>query len=463
MKILLTVHQFLPEYYAGTEILTFNTAKVLQSLGHEVSVFCGFFNNAQLADADRFDSYEYDGIPVTRFHHDFVPMGEQQNIVELEHNNLLFARYFRTHLIALRPDIVHSFHLQRLSASAIDVCHDLDIPMVLTPTDFWFVCFTNQLRLPDNATCRGPDRNSVNCLRHMVTLTQSPNVVALLKKLPDWLVAAIIWLLNKGVLPRYPVADQVRALSCRPFFLIQRLNMVDRVIAPTRLMESILTGRGLRPEKVVYNPFGINLAHIRHTVRARPDGKLVIGFIGTLYEHKGPHVLVAALRSLAGFKPVELRIYGKTDEYPDYVEELKKSVGNDERISFCGTFPYEEIGNVFAKLDVLAVPSIWHENTPLVIYSALAAGCPVIASDMGGISEVIRHEVNGLLCEPGNAVEFAAAIRRLAIDRILLQKLSENCKTPKSIQEYVEELAVTYRQVISEKAAELLVNNESGI
>jgi glycosyltransferase involved in cell wall biosynthesis len=48
-------------------------------------------------------------------------------------------------------------------------------------------------------------------------------------------------------------------------------------------------------------------------------------------------------------------------------------------------------------LDVLVVPSIWYENTPLVIYSAQAAGCPVIASNLGGIAEVKHHEDNGLL------------------------------------------------------------------
>ena len=69
--------------------------------------------------------------------------------------------------------------------------------------------------------------------------------------------------------------------------------------------------------------------------------------------------------------------------------------------------PNESIGDVFSELDVLVVPSVWYENTPLAIYSAQEAGCPVIASNLGGMSEVIKHEKNGLLFEAGDFVGLA--------------------------------------------------------
>ena len=74
MKILLTAHQFLPDYFSGTEILTYSVAKELISRGHEVIVFTGYPARVALPDSERFDSYRYEDIEVYRFHHAFVPM-----------------------------------------------------------------------------------------------------------------------------------------------------------------------------------------------------------------------------------------------------------------------------------------------------------------------------------------------------------------------------------------------------
>ena len=67
MKILLVTHVFLPEYSAGTEILTFNAANELQRQGHEVEICTGYLARPGLSDFQRFDTYEYEGIQVNRF------------------------------------------------------------------------------------------------------------------------------------------------------------------------------------------------------------------------------------------------------------------------------------------------------------------------------------------------------------------------------------------------------------
>ena len=165
---------------------------------------------------------------------------------------------------------------------------------------------------------------------------------------------------------------------------------------------------GLQLEHTIIIPFGLNLAYL-NAERPRPANTLRLGFVGTLFEHKGVHVLIKSVCQLTG-RPIELKIYGKTDEYPVYMERLKKLTQNDPRIQFCGTFPNNKIGEIFSSLDALVVPSLWYENSPLVLYSAQAAGCPVIASNMAGLSEVIEHGKNGLLFEAGNADELATTI-----------------------------------------------------
>jgi glycosyltransferase involved in cell wall biosynthesis len=448
LRIILTVHQFFPDYFSGTEILTYETAKELKRQGHVVSVVTGFPSRHDLDDADRFDHYIYDGIPVERFHHNYAPMGTQSNIQELEYNNKLFGSFFKNYLIREKPDIVHFFHLSRLSATAIDVCNELRIKTVLTPTDFWFICPTSQLRLPNNQACPGPNRSSVNCLHHIAYLTQPPKTTYLLQLIPDWVIRVIIYLIRHSgnIGGQYP--QLVRALANRKDFLVARMNRIDKIAVPTQVMMSLLIQHGLNIHRTTTVPFGLNLSYLEQAPRPEPAAILRLGYIGTIYEHKGVHILLEAIKNLEG-KPLELKIYGKLDDFPDYVRRLRGINQGDTRVKFCGTFPNHEIGSIFSDLDVLVVPSLWRENSPLVVYSAQAAKCPVIASNVAGISQIIDHGKNGLLFEPGDISGLANAIINLLDNRELLQKMSGNAKDPLSIQGYVFRLLSIYHGLLA--------------
>ena len=92
---------------------------------------------------------------------------------------------------------------------------------------------------------------------------------------------------------------------------------------------------------------------------------------------------------------------------------LRDAHRDDRRVRFCGAFPRAQLGAVLAGLDALVVPSQWYENTPFVVLEAMAAGVPVLASDLGGIAEVVEHEHNGELFPRGDAAALARAMVRL--------------------------------------------------
>src|SRR5262249_47941044 len=147
--------------------------------------------------------------------------------------------------------------------------------------------------------------------------------------------------------------------------------------------------------RIIHLPYGIETLAIPHA-GARGEGPtLRLGYVGSLTEHKGCDVLIRAVRSLPDAVPVELRVYGSLQHRPEYVASLRHLVGDARRIRFCGPFANANVGSVLASLDLLVVPSIWYENTPVVIYEAMAAGCVVLASDVPGIAEVIRDGENG--------------------------------------------------------------------
>lgn len=446
MKILLTVHQFFPEYYSGTEVLTYSVAKELIRRGHEVYVLTGYPARQQMADEERFDQYDFEGIHVFRFHHAYVPMGGQAHVTEVEYSNLLVARYFAAIIRDVSPDIVHFFHLSRLGAMLIDVVQKARIPAYFTPTDFWSVCPTSQLLLDGGRVCSGPSAHGGNCVKHVAALTRGKKVQWVTRFVSDGLADWVAGATSAGRLPDYYQSREVAAMSRRKGFIVDRLNALQGIVSPTRLMTDVLTHNGVDPNRIVQSAYGIDIDNYAERKPSTDhQQKLTIGFIGTLAPHKGCHVLIEAMKGVPA-DGVRLKIYGKETDFPDYFATLKASAAKLPQVEFCGTFPNHRIGDILAGIDVLVVPSLWYENTPLVIYSALAARCPVVASDFPGMSEVVRHRVNGLTFKPGDALALRAAIASLSDEEGLLGAMRERCQRPKSSREYVDELLSLYGQ-----------------
>jgi glycosyltransferase involved in cell wall biosynthesis len=173
---------------------------------------------------------------------------------------------------------------------------------------------------------------------------------------------------------------------------------------------------------------------------------LRVGYIGTIHHQKGLDVLMRAFKMLPR-DGVTLRVCGDLKRYPDYAREVYDLGGQDPRINFAGPFPNEQMAAELGKIDVLVVPSTWYENTPLVIYSAFAAGIPVVASNLGGIAEVIRHGENGLLFELGDPEDLARQLKRLSEEPDLLVKLGENAGDVRTVEESVVEILDLYERL----------------
>lgn len=441
MKILLTTHQFFPHFSAGTEVLTYSVAKELISRGHDVHVLTGYPNDADLHEDDRFDEYDFEDIHVYRFHHAYVPMADQISMIEVGYDNHLAAKYFSQILHKFKPELVHFFHLNRLGTGLIDCAISTNIPVYMTPTDFWTICPTGQLVMGDGTLCDGPRAYAGNCVKHLALSTQKGSVASVVKGLPSFSIDILVQLTQGGVVPKYPGRIEVKAIGSRLTKNITRLNQLKRIISPNSFMTEKLLQYGVSPNLIVQSAFGINelgQEKVKRLCRSA-NQPLKVGFIGTLAPHKGCHVLIEAFNKLPYGQAV-LSIYGKTDEFPEYLVELRQLAMNNDAVKFCGTFHNSKIGEVFGNLDVLVVPSLWYENTPLVIYSAQAANCPVIASNYPSISEVIQDQINGLLFDPGNAKDLSEKLHHLVLKPDVVDVLSQNCQQPKLTSTYVDEL-----------------------
>lgn len=441
MKILLTVHQFFPDFKAGTEVLTLSVARELIKRGNSVRILTGYPSLAGLADHQRLDEYCLeDGLHVYRFNHAYEPMGEQSSLIEINYNNQLSAIYFEHILEEFSPDIVHFFHLERLGTALIERSVRAGVPCFMTSTDFWSICPMGQMLLSNNALCPGPSYNAGNCLKHFAESTQGNVISKIGASLPVVVADSLVWMTAKEFLPSYPKRAEVKALSNRLPTVVSRMNMLSGIVVPNKFLKQSLVKYGINSDLINVCAFGIDFPRsgLRRT-RSLDTRSLRVGFIGTLAPHKGCDILVNAFLKFSE-PDASLKIYGSPFDFPDYFEMLRLLARDDSRIQFCGTFPNSEIGEVFEGLDVLVVPSIWYENNPLVVYSANFSGCPVIASNLPGLSEVVRDGVDGLLFDSGSSESLAEIFSRLVHQDGLLERLSEATLPPKSISIYVDEL-----------------------
>jgi glycosyltransferase involved in cell wall biosynthesis len=223
-----------------------------------------------------------------------------------------------------------------------------------------------------------------------------------------------------------------------------RLNQLHGIVVPNLTMEKLLVRYGVEPRRITRCAYGITLPQAHRAVAV--DGskaRLRIGFVGTLASYKGCHVLLDAVREIPRDQ-FSVKIYGRESDFPDYVAQLRQLSAGNAAVQFCGLFPIGDIGRIMAELDVVVVPSTWNENTPLVVYAAQGAGCVVIGSHVPGIAEAVRDGVDGLLFPPGNVGALRQILQTLIDAPAALRQLRSNCRPPKSISHYVDELLAVW-------------------
>jgi len=161
----------------------------------------------------------------------------------------------------------------------------------------------------------------------------------------------------------------------------------------------------------------------------------VLAFAGRLGPQKAVGVLLDALVH-AG---VSLVIAGDGPER-SALERRALELGLDTRVRFFGSVPRETVLRLFRAADASVLPSAW-ENFPHTVVEALAVGCPVIATAVGGVPEVVRDGENGLLVPPGDAAALAIALERFFGDVPLRERLRG--AAARSVDGYSEEAVFT--------------------
>lgn len=440
-------HQFFPDHRAGTEVITQGLARSLAARGHETAVFAAKrsvpFSDLSPGDTE---NYTVEGVPIRRVGR---PRESFSRPFRLNYENPAMAETLRTYIREYRPDVVHFMHFQGLTAAAIQAVKEAGIPAVYTATDFWAVCPVVDLRRHDGVMCTGPDPG--HCPRCLASRRTGSRVASIVRHVPGpfWRAAAAASKLSARPLP----LRQVRDLAERPAHIRTRINSLDRVLAPTRLTRDLLVENGVDASLIEVSHYGVDTSNVEGASRRENPGAGVrFGFVGTLAPHKGVDLLVRAFRQLPADSDATLQVHGGGEEFELFQAGLKKLVHDDPRITLAGPFPPSRVGEVLAGIDVLVVPSRWYENTPMVIYEAFAGGVPVVATDLGGISEVVEPGKNGLLFPLDDEESLTNSLRRLVEAPDLIGKLHSGIGPVKTVEESAEEMEKIYRGLLDKKS-----------
>lgn len=218
------------------------------------------------------------------------------------------------------------------------------------------------------------------------------------------------------------------------FFVGDRFlaKKIDAWLACSHFNAWQIKGRYKRYPHVMYN--GVDVAQfspeqVDPTLREKlgvDENEVLFAFAGRLVGWKGLRVAIKALADPAARDlPLKLLIIGNGDDRPT-LKRLANELGVERQVIFHDPLPHHDLPRYYANADAGIFPSIGDEAFGITIAEAMSCGIPVVASNVGGIPEVVGNESSaGLLVTPGDSVELAQAMATLAASAELRQRMGE--------------------------------------
>jgi GT2 family glycosyltransferase/glycosyltransferase involved in cell wall biosynthesis len=477
MRVLIVVHGFPPQVEGGSEVYVHAHARALaRHFGDDVLVL------TREQDPERPEysvrTEERNGLRIVRINNTF----RRTRSFEESYRSETVCGVACGIIDEFRPEVAHIHHLTCLSTMIVPALAERRIPCFFTLHDYWLICHRGQLFDLDHRVCSGPDASG--CCRRCL----GPHAAAP----PSAFLAARAMRTVEKALPRRAAtllrdaAGRIASFAGDPEHgdaeARRRVEHMRRIaadvtlfLAPSQYLREQFVRFGIPPERIVHAPLGFDHAPFQRddilsqssqgpqrisdvSLRGlggpggepRPftrDRPLRLGFIGSLMVSKAPHLLIeAALGFERGAVSVDLvgahAAYHGDDGYRHQLAPLLASGG----IRHHGPVPHARIPEVLASIDVLVVPSVWPENSPLVIHEAFLAGVPVIASRIGGIPELVKDGRNGLLVAPGDTVDLSGAIARVLREPGLLECLRAGIEPERTIEADVTSIRELYEK-----------------
>lgn len=411
MRVVFFTHSFAPDYTGGAEVSLYHTCRGLQARGVDCVVLNVAAKHAR--PDDRW--HEVDGIPVRRI---TLATRWPNRYLDLFNPRVFVA--VRRELTQLRPDLLHAHNVARASLAPLVAARATRTPTVLTLHDLWLLCPNGMRYQADGTFCdprRWPD-GCGNCFR----------------RYEHW-----------ADLPR------------RRRWMMALTRNVARFISPSQALIDRHVEAGFDPARFRLVTYGLAepaLAPPQHpgvqAVCATAHTRPTLAFAGGGVEIKGAKVVQAALPKLLDALPdLQLAVAGWGD--PDILRGYNRF---GDAVRMLGSVPFLEMRALFGAADLSLVASVWHENSPVVIYENFQMGTPVVGSALGGTPELIDEGRTGYLFAPGAADQLAAKVvqhfqRPTWERRQMRHACVQKARGDLSLQAHLDQTQAVYAEVLA--------------
>ncbi len=411
MRVVFFTQTFTPDYTGGAEVSLYHTCRGLQARGMD----CIILNVSARRDQRETLWHEVDGIPVRRV---VFPTGLPNPYLDLFDPRVY--RIVRRELIRLQPDLFHVHNVAYASLAPLVAARATRTPTVMTLHDLGLICPNNMRYQEDGTYCdprRWPD-GCGRCYRRGMYWGAAP-------QRRRWMMA-----LTRSV-ARFISPSQA---------LIDRHVEVGYDRARFRLVTYGLA------EPTPVPPQHPGVKAICATAHTRPT----LVFAGGGVEIKGARVVLAALpKILAALPDLQLAVAGMGD--PEILRGYEAFGGAVRNL---GSVPFADMRALFGAADLSLVPSVWHENSPVVIYENYQVGTPVVGSDLGGTPELIDEGRTGYIVAAGSADELADKVirhfRRPAWDRRRMrQACVQKARCELTYRIHLDQTQAVYAEVLA--------------
>lgn len=363
LHIALVVHGWPPQSYGGVGLYVEALAKEMNKQGHMVRIFSPTSEKSSSS--------------------------EEYSWGTLHKISFRSAKNWKETWIRSKDDITSS--LPKLHFDVLHIHHlgqwPLSLPLwiqatikLITLHDYAIVCSRGQLYQPQKGICSGPSAHKCSsCIRgQLVHIPQSNTITSLLASFPK--TKKFI----KEILRRVPKSRKTNSLMQERIDTAQHtLNHVHVLLSPSHdLMERY---QKYTSTPIRHTPLPL-LAPLKKT--SLPDLPYRFVFASSIIPTKGIHLALKAIQQLPD---AELWIAGHSFPvagWPDYEKKIRSSINNTPNARYLGNLPHHSIPEMLKKAHCLLLPSLWPENSPIIIREALSMGLEVICAQQGGSKEL---------------------------------------------------------------------------
>lgn len=386
MKILIAHHLF--SEYGGGEKIIYSEAKLLEKMGHQVYFFATNKQPYLLKD------YQYAKYFPNYIDFKNLSLFQSPGNLLKSFYNLEAQKLFAAYIDEIHPELIHCHNIfYYLTPSLLDEAYKRGIPVVMTLHDPRIVCPAATLRIKDSYYCFNElciSGNPLHCL------------------------------LNKCKYGRL-IPSTIVSMDYLFWRMFKYIDKIAFFICPSAALKNLLVRNGISADKIaVINNFVDD--SILNNEPCYTNNNYFL-YAGRLLNIKGVDLVIKAMKTVS---ETHLYIAGTGPE-----ENKLKNLVNDLNLNNVVFLEYKtgkDLEDLYRNCIATILASNWFENFPVALIESFAYGKPVIASDTGGISEMVCNQENGLLFDMGNIEALSEAIKILSSNHKLAITLGKNAK-----------------------------------